>query len=88
MVHEGPIKICETYLAPDQRGLYPADQVLLLEAAMTEFIKLCGFAVKMANQVIELRHLTEYTQFQEMIEQHYNVMRETMRRYFTTNASF
>eukprot|EP00339_Tiarina_fusa_P001603 CAMPEP_0116997064 /NCGR_PEP_ID=MMETSP0472-20121206/641_1 /TAXON_ID=693140 ORGANISM="Tiarina fusus, Strain LIS" /NCGR_SAMPLE_ID=MMETSP0472 /ASSEMBLY_ACC=CAM_ASM_000603 /LENGTH=540 /DNA_ID=CAMNT_0004695853 /DNA_START=147 /DNA_END=1769 /DNA_ORIENTATION=+ len=87
MVHEGPLKICETYLSKGERDKHPADQIEKLDVAMSEFIKLCGFGVKLVNQVIELRHLTEYEQFQEMIEKHYKIMREKLKQYLHSDLS-
>ena len=84
MVHEGPLKICETYLKAEERGKYPPEQISKLDEAMAEFIKLCGFGVKLVNQVIELRSLKEYTQFQEMIENHYKIMRDKLKQYLDT----
>jgi len=84
MVHEGPIKICETFLSVEERGKYPEEQVLLLESVMKKFIKLAGFAVKLANLVIKLRELNEYVQFQEMIDNHYCNMRENMKQFLSS----
>lgn len=84
MVNEGPLKICEAYLSKDERDKHPAEQITKLETAMGDFIKLCGFGVKLVNQVIELRRLTEYEQFQQMIEKHYKLMREKMKQYLSS----
>jgi len=83
MVNEGPLKICETYLKKGEREKHPETKISELEEAMKEFIKLCGFGVKLVNQVIELRQLSEYEQFQTMIEKHYEIMREKLRTYIS-----
>ena len=78
MVNEGPIKICETFLSAEEREKYPAEHVKELEEEMRKFITRCGFAVKLANQVIETRQLQEYTEFQKMIALHYSKMKEKL----------
>ena len=84
MVNEGPFKICDTFLSKEERGNYPKDHIQQLEASMSEFIKVCGFGVKLVNQVIELRQLREYEQFQSMIETQYNEMRKKILTQFIT----
>ena len=81
MVNEGPLKICETFLSKEERGKYPPEQIYQLEEVMSKFIKLCGFAVKLGNQVIEMRGLHEYQQFQSMIEDKYVIMREKLNAF-------
>jgi len=84
MVNEGPIKICETFLSVEERGNYPKEHIELLEMEMKKFINRCGFAVKLANQVIETRQLNEYLEFQKMIADHYNKMKEKLAPYLST----
>jgi len=83
MVHEGPMKIFDTYLGED-RHKYPTHQTQQLEEAMNSFIKRCGFGVKLVNQVIEQRDLKDYKAFQVMIEDHYKVMRTKLEQYRTS----
>lgn len=82
MVHEGPMKIFETYLGED-RSKYPEQHTKQLEEAMKDFIKHCGFSIKLVNQVIELRGLKDYSEFQKVIEQHWLTMREKVKQYIT-----
>ena len=89
VVNEGPFKICETFLSEKERGKHPPEQIEELELAMHEFIKVCGFAVKLTNQVIELRQLTEYEQFQSMIDTQYHEMRKKIySQYLTQHEKF
>ena len=82
MVNEGPLKICETFLSKEERGKYPKDQIKLLETLMVKFVKMCGFGIKLSNQVIYARDLAEYKQFQNMIETHYRGMQDKTSVYF------
>ena len=84
-MHEGPLKICDTFLSQESRKNYPEDQIELLEKSMRDFIKLAGFGVKLSKQVIELRNLSDYNQFQTMLDKHYVLMKDAMSKYFTTN---
>lgn len=81
MVNEGPLKICESYLAAELRSQYPKDQTDLLEDLMKKFIKLCGFGIKLANQVIFARQMTEHEQFMQMLEKHYAILKEKVATY-------
>lgn len=81
MVNEGPIKICDTFLTSEEREKYPKEQISLLEEEMKKFINRCGFAVKLANQVIETRNLDEYKNFQKVIEDHYKTMKAKLAPY-------
>lgn len=85
MVNEGPLKICETFLAKEERGKYPKDQIKQLENLMIKFVKMCGFGVKLSGQVIEAREMHEYQQFQNMIDTHYKGMREKTKIYFNAD---
>ena len=85
VVNEGPLKICETFLSKEERSKYPKDQIRELETLMKKFVKMCGFGIKLSNQVINARNLIEYQQFQNMIDTHYRGMREKTSVYFDIN---
>ena len=81
-MNEGPLKICETFLSKEERGKYPKEQIKELETLMIKFVKMCGFGVKLSGQVIDARELSEYQQFQNMIDLHYRGMKEKTSVYF------
>lgn len=81
MVNEGPLKICEVFLAPgaaDADG-QPHDphKIAILKERMADFVKLCGFAIKLNKSLISSEHLP----FQAMVEQKYEALREAIRVY-------
>jgi len=84
MVNEGPIKICETFLAPEERIKYPKEHIDALEEEMKKFINRCGFAIKLGNQVIEMRQLREYKQLQNMLQDHYVKMKNQLTPFLSS----
>lgn len=75
------MKICEVFLAyraADVDG-HPHDpqRIALLKELMSDFVKLCGFAIKLNKSLISSEHLP----FQAMVEQKYEALREAIRVY-------
>jgi hypothetical protein len=81
MVNEGPLKICEIFLASgavDRDGKpYDPQKVAVLKEKMTDFIKMCGFAIKLNKSLISAEHLP----FQQMVEQKYESLKEMTKLY-------
>jgi len=50
---------------------------MLLKERMADFVKLCGFAIKLNKSLISSEHLP----FQAMVEQKYESLREAIRLY-------
>ena len=67
VVNEGPMKICQTFLAHDERPKYDATNVETLRESMSLFIKLCGFGIKLNRSIMT----EEHEKFQTMVEQSY-----------------
>jgi hypothetical protein len=80
VVNEGPLRICEVFLAPgagDGEGQHEPHRIVVLKERMTDFVKLCGFAIKLNKSLISSEHLP----FQAMVEQKYEALREAIRVY-------
>lgn len=81
VVNEGPLKICEVFLAHgavDADGQqYDPHKIAILKEQMADFVKLCGFAIKLNKSLISSEHLP----FQAMVEQKYESLREVIRLY-------
>ncbi len=81
------MRICEVFLGKNAKddleeespttSSYPAEQLALLKEKMTDFIKLCGFAIKLNKSLISSEHLP----FQEMVEKKYEALKEATRVY-------
>jgi hypothetical protein len=81
VVNEGPFRICEIFLnqrAVDAQGKpYNPQQIELLREKMSDFTKLCGFAIKLNKSLISAEHLP----FQQMVEQKYEALKDAIHLY-------
>eukprot|EP01103_Thecamoeba_quadrilineata_P019234 TRINITY_DN769_c0_g2_i1.p1 TRINITY_DN769_c0_g2~~TRINITY_DN769_c0_g2_i1.p1 ORF type:complete len:1872 (+),score=378.58 TRINITY_DN769_c0_g2_i1:39-5654(+) len=75
MVNEGPLKICEIFLAEQQR--YPEEQVQELKRVLQQFSRDCGFALSLNKSLIT----PEYVDFHQMLNDRYKIMRDKIREY-------
>eukprot|EP01087_Luapelamoeba_hula_P004157 TRINITY_DN14106_c0_g1_i1.p1 TRINITY_DN14106_c0_g1~~TRINITY_DN14106_c0_g1_i1.p1 ORF type:complete len:254 (-),score=49.85 TRINITY_DN14106_c0_g1_i1:78-731(-) len=82
MVNEGPLKICETFLPEgpvlDPSGKpYPPELLMSLRVKMSEFIRMCGFAIRLNKSLISAEHLP----FQGMVQVKYDALAEAVKIY-------
>jgi len=77
VVNDGPLKICKTFLSPENVPKYPPHHIALLRQNMARFSKLCGFAIALNKSVIGPQHL----QFQQMVEEQYKVLKVKIREF-------
>jgi len=81
MVNDGPLKICETFLTRPE--LFNPLHIEQLKQCLQEFIKMCGFAIALNKSIIGPSHI----KFQQMVDQHYKILREKIMKYVTAPAA-
>ncbi len=86
VVNEGPLKICEIFLPPEavdpETGKrYDPQQIAVLKDHMAAFVRMCGFAIRLNKSLISSEHIP----FQNMVEQKYHVLNDTVKRYLDTD---
>jgi hypothetical protein len=81
VVNEGPMKICEIFLAKDAVNpsgqKYDAQKIAYLREKMGQFVKMCGFAIKLNKSLISAEHIP----FQQMVETKYKELVDKTKIY-------
>lgn len=76
-VNEGPLRICQDFLAPDKIPQYPPHLIVNLRAALSAFIKSCGFAIKLTARLIT----DESKPLQDVFEKKYEELENAVKEF-------
>jgi len=77
MVNEGPLKICADFLAPEKEQEFDSKKVAELRDALRDFIRNCGFALRLNARLIDEKHKP----FQDMCQQKYEELSKMIKTY-------